>query len=65
MQFLHDCVNFSCVRLIGYLLLGLLGGLHFNVAVDADYLDGWIIEAFKWRFGYCVGVFVQFEMVST
>ena len=47
------------------MLLKILGLLHFNVEVDASSLVGFIIEAFRWRFGHGDGVFFQFEVIST
>ena len=35
----------------------ILGTLHFNVAVDAGSLVGFIIKVFRCRFGHSDGVF--------
>ena len=35
----------------------LLGALYVNVVVGSGYLCGFIIEAFRWIFGYGDGVF--------
>ena len=57
-QLLQDGVNFNWFHLLGWFLLKLLGGLHFDVAVDSGSLVGLIIGAFRCIFSHGDGVFV-------
>ena len=63
-EFLHDGVNFCSFCTLGWLLLKLLGVLHFIVVVNAGSSVELIIEALRWRFDHGDCVFVQFEVVS-
>ena len=56
-QLLHDGVNFHIFRILGLLLLGLLGSIQFNVMVDAGSLVGLIFKTFIWIFSHDGGVF--------
>ena len=55
---LHDGVNFCWFCFPGWLLLKILGTIHFNVAVDVGSFVRLIIEAFRWRFGHSDDFFV-------
>ena len=61
-QVIHDGVIFCCFHISGWLLGTLPGTLHFNLAVDAGSLVGFIIKLFRCIFGHGGGVFVILKL---